>query len=241
MKKPSKLGKIKRQIIAMGGGSFGAGPDRPALEIYALSQTRKANPAVCFLPTATGDSSVYIAKFYATFAKLGCRPTHISFFERTPRLREILLAQDLIYVGGGNTKSMLAVWREWQLPAILRQAWNSGIVLAGVSAGAICWFDMGITDSWAEHLAPLPCLGWLPGTCCPHYDGEADRRPAVHKFVAKGSVPQTLALDDGAAAHFVGRKLKQVVCSRPAAGAYLVRRVGQKVVETKLPVMLLKK
>jgi peptidase E len=230
------MAKIKKQIIAMGGGSFPVAAENPALELYALAQTRKSNPSVCFLPTATGDAPTYIAKFYATFAKQRCRPSHISFFERTPRLREILLAQDLIYVGGGNTKSMLAVWREWQVQKILRQAWNSGIVLAGVSAGAICWFAAGVTDSWADHLAPLPCLGWLPGACCPHYHGETERQPSVHKFVAKGRVPQTLALDDGAAAHFVGRKLKRIVCSRPDAGAFLVRRVGRTAVETALPV-----
>jgi peptidase E len=135
---------------------------------------------------------------------------------------------------------MLAVWREWQLPQILRKAWNSGTVLAGISAGAICWFDWGVTDSWAEQLAPLACLGWLPGACCPHYDGEAERRPAVHRFVAKGRLPETLALDDGAAAHFVGRKLKKVVCSRHNAGAYRVRRDGRGHVEIPLPVTRLK-
>src|SRR5258708_2892744 len=119
------MGIVKRQIIAMGGGGFTSEPENPKLEMYALSQTRKTNPSVCFLPTATGDAPTYIAKFYTTFVKLRCRPTHVSFFERTPQLRELLLAQDLIYVGGGNTKSMLAVWREWQLPKILRQAWNS--------------------------------------------------------------------------------------------------------------------
>jgi peptidase E len=232
--------KIKQQIIAMGGGGFSAEPENPRLERYALAQTRKSNPSVCFLPTATGDSAVYVAKFYAAFVKLRCRPTHVPLFERTPQLRDLLLAQDLIYVGGGNTKSMLAVWREWQLPKILRQAWNSGIVLAGISAGAICWFESGVTDSWAGHLAPLPCLGWLPGACCPHYDGEVERRPAVHRFVAKGLVPVVLALDDGAAAHFVGRKLKRVVCSRAKAGAYRVRQSGKMVLETPLPVRRLK-
>jgi peptidase E len=232
---------VKQQIIAMGGGGFTASPDNPALEKYALSQTRKSNPSVCFLPTATGDAPTYIAKFYATFVKLRCRPRHVSFFERTPNLREILLAQDLIYVGGGNTKSMLAVWREWQLPQILKKAWNSGTVLAGISAGAICWFDWGVTDSWAEQLAPLPCLGWLPGACCPHYDGEVERRPAVHRFVTKGHLPETLALDDGAAAHFVGRKLKRVVCYRDNAGAYRVQRDGRGFLETPIPVARLKR
>jgi peptidase E len=223
-----------KQIIAFGGGGFTVQPESPALELYALSQTRKKNPAVCFLPTATGDAPTYIAKFYAAFVKLRCRPTHVSFFERTPDLRKLLLAQDLIYVGGGNTKSMLAVWREWDLPAILHQAWNSGIVLAGISAGAICWFECGLTDSWSGHLAPLPCLGWLPGGCCPHYDGESERRPSLHRFVDNGLMPTTLALDDGAAAHFLGRTLKRVVCSRPTAKAYRVQRQRRAVAEISL-------
>ena len=229
----------RKQIIAIGGGGFTVQPESPALELYALSQTRKKNPAVCFLPTATGDAPTYIAKFYAAFVKLQCRPTHVSFFERTPDLRKLLLAQDLIYVGGGNTKSMLAVWREWDLPAILHKAWTSGIVLAGISAGAICWFESGLTDSRSGHLAPLPCLGWLPGGCCPHYDGEPERRPSLHRFVDHGLMPTTLALDDGTAAHFVGRKLERVVSSRPAAKAYRVQRQGRTVAETSLGAMQL--
>jgi len=244
VKPKTKLTRSARplsQIIAIGGGGFTVQPESPALEMYALSQTRKKNPAVCFLATATGDAPTYIAKFYAAFVKLQCRPTHVSFFERTPDLRKVLLAQDLIYVGGGNTKSMLAVWREWNLPGILRKAWTSGIVLAGISAGAICWFESGLTDSWSEHLAPLPCLGWLPGGCCPHYDGESERRPSLHQFVADGLMPATLALDDGTAAHFVGRKLKCIVSSRPTAKAYRVQRQRRAVVETSLSATLLTK
>ncbi len=228
--------KAKQQIIAIGGGGFTAEPKNPPLERYILAQTRKTNPSVCFLPTATGDAPTYIAKFYAAFVNLRCRPSHVPLFERTPDLRKALLSQDVIYVGGGNTKSMLAVWREWRLPEILREAWNSGTILAGISAGAICWFQSGVTDSWAEELRPLRCLGWLPGACCPHYDGEAERRPAVRRLVDQKLVPETLALDDGAAAHFVGRKLLRVVCSRPKAGAYRVRKEGRIVVEVSLPV-----
>jgi peptidase E len=132
--------KRQKQIIAIGGGGFASEPDNPRLELYLLAQTRKANPRVCFIPTATGDAPVYVAKFYAAFSKYRCRLTHLPLFERTPKLRGLLLAQDLIYVGGGNTKSMLAVWREWDLPKYLREAWNAGTVLSGVSAGAICWF-----------------------------------------------------------------------------------------------------
>jgi peptidase E len=226
----------KRQIVAMGGGSFTVEPDNPRLERYVLAQTGRKRPRICFLGTATGDADSYIAKFYAAFTKLDCRPTHIPLFARTPDLRKELLDQDVIYVGGGNTKSMLAVWREWGIPPILREAWRRGIVLTGVSAGAICWFDMGVTDSWAGRLAALPCLGFLPGTGCPHYDGEVERRPSFHRMVASREVPAGIGIDDGAAAHFVGRRLVRVVSARPKAGGYAIRRRGREAIETPLPV-----
>jgi dipeptidase E len=222
------------QIIAIGGGGFSIEPENAALDRYVLSQARRSNPAVCFLATASGDADEYIARFYAAFSKYRCRPSHVPLFARTPDLEKVLSAQDVICVGGGNTKSMLAVWRDWQLPALLRRAWSAGTVLAGVSAGAICWFEYGVTDSWAERLAGLPCLGILPGTCCPHYDGEAERRPALQRLVAQRAVPAALALDDGAAAHFVGRKLVRVVSSRTHARAYRVQRIGSRSVETPL-------
>lgn len=229
------------QIIAMGGGSFAANPDNPRLERYIVAQSRRKQPSVCFIGTATGDADVYLAKFYAAFTKLGCRPSHLPLFARTPDLRKTLLSQDVIYVGGGNTKSMLAVWRDWGIDAILREAWRKGIVLAGVSAGAICWFEAGVTDSWAGHLAALPCLGFLKGGACPHYDGEVERRPAVHRLVGVGEMPTTLALDDGAAAHFVGRDLLRVVSVKPDARGYEVRRKAGEAVETALPTILLTK
>jgi peptidase E len=230
-----------RQIVAMGGGGFTMEPDNPLLERYILDQARTKNPSVCFLPTATGDADGYVARYYAAFTKMRCRPTHVTFFGRTPDLRKVLLSQDIVYVGGGNTKSMLAVWHDWGVPELLRLAWKAGTVLAGISAGAICWFETGITDSWAGRLAELPCLGLLPGTCCPHYDSEPERRPTLRRLVAKGTVPAALALEDGAAAHFVGRKLSRVVVSRPAARAYRVHRVGSESVETALPVTPLRK
>lgn len=134
--------KRVRQIIAIGGAGFTAEPENPRQELYLLAQTRKPNPSVCFIGTATGDAATYVAKFYAAFSRHRCRLTHLPFFERTPDLRKLLVAQDLVYVGG-NTKSMLAVWRDWQLPKILREAWNRGTVLSGTSAGAICWFETG--------------------------------------------------------------------------------------------------
>lgn len=229
----------RRQIIAMGGGGFSMEPDNPALDLYVLTQARRKNPAICFLATASGDADGYIAKFYTAFTKHRCRPTHITLFGRTPDLTQVLLTQDVIYVGGGNTKSMLATWREWGVPELLGRAWRSGIVLAGVSAGAICWFQTGVTDSWAGRLAGLPCLGFLAGTCCPHFDGEPERRPALHRLVAEREVPRALALDDGAAAHFVDRTLVRIVSSRPSGGGYQVRLRDSESVETMLPVVRL--
>lgn len=219
--------KAMAQIVASGGGSFGAEPENPAQELYILAQARARNPSVCFIGTATGDSAAFVAKFYAAFSKLRCRPAHFPLFERTPDPRT-LLDYDVIYVGGGNTKSMLAVWRDWELPKYLRQACDRGTVLAGVSAGAICWFETGVTDSWAGSLQPLGCLGWLAGACCPHYDGEKDRRPTTQDLVARGLLPETLALDDGAMAHFVNGKLLRIVASRSNSGAYRVRRAGSR-------------
>jgi dipeptidase E len=218
----------------LGGGGFSMEPDNPALDQYVLDLARRPNPSVCFLATASGDAETYIDAFYVAFRKLACRPTHVPLFARTPDLKTALLEQDVIYVGGGNTKSMLAVWREWGIPDVLRSAWESGTVLAGVSAGAICWFETGLTDSSGTGLYPLSGLGFLPGACCPHYDGETERRPALRRLVEGGTITTALALDDGAAAHFVNSKLANVVSSRPRAHAYRVEHVHGQAVETAL-------
>jgi len=225
----------QQHIVAIGGSAFRADPQNLAVDRYILDLTRKKRPAVCFIPTAGAEPADVIATFYDAYTRLGAKPSVLRFFQRTPDLRALLLAQDVIYVGGGNTKSMLAVWREWGLPDVLREAWRRGIVLAGVSAGAICWFEHGVTDSWADRLMPLACLGFLPDTCCPHYDSEADRRPTVHDLVGRSVVPPVLALHDGAAAHFIGRRLHRVVTWKPTAKGLAVRRLRGQTVETELP------
>jgi dipeptidase E len=224
------------QIVAIGGGGLSTEPDRLAIERYIVQHARRARPSACYVGTASGDENAYAVRFYAAMAELDCRPSRLPLFARTPELRKLVLEQDIVYVGGGNTKSMLAVWREWGLDALLREAWQGGTILCGTSAGAICWFESGITDSWADALHPLPCLGLLPGACCPHYDGEKDRRPAVHHIVAAGRLASVLALDDGAAAHFRGTTLARVVASRPKAGAYRVEPAGAAAREDALPV-----
>ena len=141
-----------KQIIAIGGGGFGRVIKDLKIEKYIRSQSSKNNPKICFIPTATGDDSSYIENFYKAFDSLGCKTSHIDFFKRTINLRPHILDQDIIYVGGGNTKSMLAVWKEWGLDIILKEAYENNIIMSGVSAGAICWFKKGITDSCLKYV-----------------------------------------------------------------------------------------
>ena len=223
------------QIIAIGGANFTTGAT-PLLENYLLAQTRVPMPAVGFVPTASGDHDAYIGGFYETFAPLACRPSVLRLFRRTVDLRAWLLAQDLVFVGGGNTKSMLAVWRDWNLPALLTQAWRAGVVLAGTSAGAICWFEHGTTDAFGGALSALPCLGLLPGTCCPHYDAEPERRPHLHRLLSAGEVPAGYAIDDAAALHFIGASLHVAVAANATARAFTVAAPAGRIVETALPV-----
>lgn len=190
------------QIISIGGGGFGRNPNDNKIEKYILDQTQKKNPNIVFIPTASAEDKGYIVNFYYCFSRLDCEPSHVNFFQRTPRLDSIINKADIIYVGGGNTKSMLAVWRDWKFERLLLKAYKQGKVLCGVSAGAICWFEQGITDSWASNLNPMDCLGFLKGMACPHYQEEADRRPSVHKMLLNGSAMSGYAIDGGAAVHF---------------------------------------
>lgn len=204
-----------RQIVAMGGGGFSMEPDNLLLDHYVLDICGKSRPKVCFLPTASGDSSDYIARFYEAFASLECVPSHLVLSRPDSNdLESYILDKDVIYVGGGNTARMLTLWHESGLDQVLRTAWHQGVVLAGLSAGAICWFEEGITDSFGRQLDRLSCLGFLPGSSCPYYDGEAERRPAYHRLLENGIVGPGLAVDDGAALYFEDTQLKEVVSSR---------------------------
>ncbi|MBP2018272.1 peptidase E [Symbiobacterium terraclitae] len=216
-----------RQIVAMGGGGFSMEPENPLLDRYVLGLTGKDRPKVCFLPTASGDAEGYIINFYRAMVRLNAEPTHLSLLHPTERdMAGLLLAQDVIYVGGGNTKNMLALWRAWGLDEILRTAWERGVVLAGLSAGSICWFEQGVTDSVPGELSALPALGFLKGSHCPHYDGEPERRPAYHRLRAAGLLSDGIAADDGVGLHYVGDELAKVVSSRPGARAYRVYAEG---------------
>lgn len=222
------------QIIAMGGGGFTMEPDNPALDRYVLEAAGRPSPSICFLPTASGDDERYLTSFYESFERLDCRPGHFLFFSRTAELRS-LLAYDILYVGGGNTKSLLGIWREWGLPEVLREAWEEGVVLAGVSAGAVCWFEQGLSDAWADRLAVISGLGLLAGSCCPHYEPESERRPALRTRLEAAEITPGYAIENSAALHFRGGALHRAVASVPGKRAYRVRADGGRMIEEALP------
>jgi dipeptidase E len=225
-----------RTIVAMGGGGFSMEPNNPLLDDFILSLAGSDRPRICFLPTASGDADAYVVKFYSAFAGRA-EASHLPLFNRTASdLGGVLLGQQVIYVGGGNTENMLAIWRTHGVDRILRDAWENGVVLAGLSAGSICWFEAGTTDSFGPDLAVLTDgLGLLPGSHCPHYDGEPQRRPSYHRLVAEGRLPAGYAADDGAALVFDGTELREVVASRPDATAYRVEALDGVARETRLP------
>ncbi|QAS52541.1 peptidase E [Halobacillus litoralis] len=221
-----------KQIIAMGGGGFSMEPENLLLDEYVLAQVGKTNPKICFLPTASGDAQGYIERFYSFFGKKSCEPTHLSLFSPPSEdLRKLLLSQDIIYVGGGSTKNMLILWRAWGIDEILKEALDKGVLLAGLSAGAICWFEEGLTDSYGDHLEPLAGLGFLSGSCCPHYDGEKERRPSYTGYVEEGAILPGYGLYDGVAVHFVDGKPMKVVSSREASKGFFVTQKEEKPLE----------
>ena len=222
--------------MAYGGGGFSMEPDNPLLDEYVLQLCRRKKPRVCFFPSASGDADHYVVRFYRHFNSDICDPSHISLFRRDcgpGKVREHLLKQDLIYVGGGSILSLLGVWRAHGIDEDLRAAWLAGVILVGVSAGSLCWFDSGLT-AYHHDARPYQGLGFLPHSNAVHYEEETNRRPAYHAALRQGSLPAGYAASDGAALHFVGTDLHRVVSSRPSARAYRVQTVGDEVVELPL-------
>ena len=226
---------MDKQIIAIGGGGFGRNPGIGVIEKYILHQSDKDTPNICFIPTATGDSESYKVSYYTTMTQLDCNPTHLDLFKRTPNLEGLIHDQDIVFVGGGNTKSMLAVWRDWNLDIILKEAYESGVVMSGVSAGAICWFEKGITDSWSEDLNLLRCLGFVKGNCCPHYDEEPERKPALTNFISKSEIDDCFAIDGGCALHMKNNRVFQSVSFRDDKDSFIVQKENEIIKEKVIP------
>jgi dipeptidase E len=233
-------------IVAMGGGGFSMEPDNPRLDDFVLSLSRRHPARVCFIPTASADSTSYIVNFYRAFSGR-CIPTDLTLFDspllqrhpaRSSELAAFVAQQDVIYVGGGNTANLLAVWRAHRLDVALREAWSSGTVLSGVSAGMLCWFSGGLTDSYGGLERLNDGLALIEATACAHYGEDEGRRLAFHRTIAEAS-GAGYAADDGAALHFTGSGFAEAVSSRPGAGAYRVDQVEGRIVETRLPVRFL--
>ena len=223
------------QIIAAGGALLSPDQSNVKLARYVLEATGKPRPRICFVPTACGEDTVVVASFFETYAPFGLETSVLRFFRRTPAdLRAYLFEFDVVQISGGNTRSMLAVWKHWGFDAVLREAWERGIVLCGSSAGSICWFEEGVTDSVAVNLTVMECLGFLAGSNCPHYDGEKDRRPAYQRLVAAGEIGPGIACDDNAAVHYHGTELHAIVAGLPTAHAYRVERAAAGAHETVL-------
>ncbi len=239
------------RIVAIGGGGFGSTGRDGALDAYIaeLAGGRSDPPAaggprsgvrgsgrprVCLLPTASGDPKEQITKFNATFRRLGCAPSHLALFrlgdEPALELRDHLLGQDAIYVGGGSLANLLAIWRAHGVEDVLREAWDAGILLCGVSAGSMCWFEAGITRSHGEPRAS-PGLGFLSGSNCVHYTNDPDRRPRYHEAMLAGRLPAGWGVPDGTALVFDGRELTEVVTARKGCNAFRVEVVDGMLVE----------
>ena len=207
-----------------------------------LRLSGKPKPKVCFISTPSGDLPEHIERFEHAFSSAVCEPSHLAFF-RKPGPHSIPLAdfeshvlqQDVLYVGGGNTKSALGVWREWGLDRTLAKAYEAGALLCGMSAGAMCWFESGITDSfWGAGYRPLSCLGLLPGGCAVHYNSDPQRRPRLHAALQLGTIPSTVAIDDMSAVLYEEGRVGGVYKWATGQGAYLVDAQGTGIVETPL-------
>jgi dipeptidase E len=236
-------GDEPRRILAMGGGGFTMDERTQALDRFVLELTGKPVPKVCFLPTASGDPREQVTRFYERFGDWPCEPSVLSLFhlgrDRIDPV-EHLMAQDAIYVGGGSMRNMLAIWREHGIDEAMREAWTRGVVLAGLSAGAMCWFEGGVSRSGGTPEA-VRGLGFLAGSLTVHLDGEPDRLPLYRAAVVDRMLPPGYGADDGAALLYAGTELSECVASRP--GARVVRfepdGVGG-VLESVLPVRLLR-
>jgi peptidase E len=231
----------QRTIFAMGGGGFTMEPGNPALDDFILGLSPRPAPRILFLPTASGDPNAQIAAFHERFADRSCEPTSLSLFRlsATDRpLAEIVAQQDIVYVGGGSMRNLLAIWRAHGLDALLVDAWRRGTVLAGLSAGAMCWFRGGVSRSTGTPEV-IAGLGLLPASLTVHADGEPDRLPVWLNAVRDGELPGGWAADDGVGLCFRGERLSRVVSSRPGASALRVDAVEGELVRARVTPELL--
>jgi peptidase E len=221
--------RATRKILIAGGGF------RTKFIGYMAQLTGKARPRICYLPTASADSNESIVGFYQSCAPLNVEPfvqkMYIESLTQTQSFDEVLLSMDAIVVSGGNTLNQQVIWKAHGVDAILRQAWDKGIVLGGASAGSLCWFEEGTTDSRPKALSIVQCMGFLKGSHSPHYDAEAGRRPLYQKLISAGEMKPGYACDNDAGIYFEDNAVKRVVSTRDGAKAYYVSVVNGAVAE----------
>ena len=231
------MNDIKRQIIAFGDG--GLDDKTPLMDLYILAQSNKTIPKVCLLPTASGDNGGLIQYFHKLFSRYPCTTDHLSLFNpKTSRIKDFLLEQDIIFVSGGHSKSMLLLWQGYGIDAILREAYERGTILSGGSAGSVCWFDQCITDSLPEDLTVMNCLGILPYSNCPHYLS-SERRSRYAKFIMNDEIKAGYAADDFAGLHFVNGELARCISTRLSSKCYSVSKSNEKLAHQKLKTFFL--
>lgn len=226
---------IRGDIICIGGDGIYQ-EEKVLLDLYLLSQS-KPNPKICLLPTASADNRDYI-NFFMRHCNDNyiCNPSFLSLFSpHTSDIESFLMEQDIIYVGGGNTKTMLGIWKEWELPKILKTACENGTILSGSSAGAVCWFDQCITDSIPGSFRPMDCLGFIYGSFSPHYNSQQDRRPAFHKELYSGNIKNGYACDEAVGIHFKNGEIYKVISSSLTNGlAYKLELMNKNAIETSI-------
>jgi dipeptidase E len=222
---------MPRRIVACGGEQLFF----PGLTRYVFDLTARPRPKILFVPTASGDEAAYLLTFYQALAGVECEPSHLALFNRmVDDIDGFVRNQDVVMVGGGNTANMLAIWRLHGVDVALRRAYNNGTILTGWSAGCICWFEAGITDSFTLDLGPLrDGLKLLEGSACPHYDSQERRRPVYAREIAAG-LPPGIALDDGVAARYDDERLVEIVSAKPSGRAFRVDRDGEHPLEVRV-------
>lgn len=231
---------MKGEVIAIGGNAFSARGEDPKIERFIIGRARQAKAKIAYLPNAMDETTWAGVGFYQAYHRFDVMASHLSLFKpHTADLESYLLEQDIIFVGGGNTRSMLALWREWGVDGFLRKAAERGTILAGVSAGANCWFEQCTTDSIPGRISIMSCLGFLEGSFTPHYHGEADRRPALEAAIQSGEIKPGYAVDDGAAVHLIDGKREACIAWQPNAQAYWVENQDGGFVEEELPMTAL--
>lgn len=213
---------------------FSMEPDNGLLDKYILNLVPKPKPKICFMGTASNDGKEYRDMFYDFFGNKECEPVHLALTDPPRNIESFIMKQDIIHVGGGNTRLITEQWKEHGVDKIMKKAWDAGVILTGMSAGAICWFDDGITNPSPGVLTRLPCLGLLKGSFCPHYDERAELRRAFKHLIHEGTIAEGYGVEDGVALHFVGRDLLRIISSRPSAAAFKVSMRGNRIHEEKL-------